>query len=107
MVQQELDTLGAAAKRPFQYRMGMTVGTAFTGIVGGKERAQYACVGNRVNLAARIMAEADWKVVLVDGEIGRSPQFRFLPMGNIHYKGVQEPGTDLRPPGTQAKRSVS
>ena len=91
VVQQDLDTLGAAAKRPFQYRMGMTVGTAFTGIVGGKERAQYACVGNRVNLAARIMAEADWKVVLVDGEIGRSPQFRFLPMGNIHYKGVREP----------------
>ena len=91
VVQQELDTLGAAAKRPFQYRMGMTVGTAFTGIVGGRERAQYACVGNRVNLAARIMAEADWKVVLVDGEIGRSPQFRFLPKGDIHYKGVQEP----------------
>ncbi|WP_420458818.1 tetratricopeptide repeat protein [Neolewinella sp.] len=91
VVQQELDTLGAAAKRPFQYRMGMTVGTAFTGIVGGKERAQYACVGNRVNLAARIMAEADWKVVLVDGEIGSSPQFRFLPKGAIHYKGIQEP----------------
>ena len=91
VVQQELDILGAAAKRPFQYRVGMTVGTAFTGIVGGKERAQYACVGNRVNLAARIMAEAEWKDVLVDDEIASNPQFRFLPRGDIHYKGIQQP----------------
>ncbi|CAH1000664.1 hypothetical protein LEM8419_01798 [Neolewinella maritima] len=91
VVQQELETLGAAAKRPFSYRMGMTVGTAFTGIVGGKERAQYACVGNRVNLAARLMAEAEWRVVLVDQEIAGNPQFRFLPKGNIRYKGIQEP----------------
>ena len=91
VVQHELDTLAATAKRNFRYRMGMSVGTAFTGIVGGRERAQYACVGNRVNLAARIMAEAEWKVVLVDQEIGSSPQFRFLPKGNIRYKGIQDP----------------
>ena len=91
VVQHELDTLSMGAKRPFQYRMGMTVGTAFTGIVGGQERAQYACVGNRVNLAARIMAEAEWKVVLVDHEIAANPQFRFLPKGDIRYKGIKEP----------------
>ncbi len=91
VVQQELDLLESNSKRPFHYRMGMTIGTAFTGIVGGKERAQYACVGNRVNLAARIMAEADWRVVLVDEEIASSAQFRFLPKGAIQYKGVQQP----------------
>ncbi|MBB4079535.1 tetratricopeptide (TPR) repeat protein/class 3 adenylate cyclase [Lewinella aquimaris] len=91
VVQQELEALSASTKRSFRFRMGMTVGTAFTGIVGGKERAQYACVGNRVNLAARIMAEADWKEVLVDGEIAANPQFRFMPKGKLRYKGIKEP----------------
>ena len=91
VVQQELEALSASEKLPFRFRMGLTVGTAFTGIVGGKERAQYACVGNRVNLAARIMAEAEWTEVLVDGDIAGNGQFRFMPRGNIRYKGVEAP----------------
>nr|WP_256534305.1 tetratricopeptide repeat protein [Lewinella sp. JB7] len=91
VIQQELEALSASTKRSFRFRMGMTVGTAFTGIVGGKERAQYACVGNRVNLAARIMSQADWKEVLVDEEIAANPQFRFIPKGKIRYKGIKEP----------------
>jgi tetratricopeptide (TPR) repeat protein/class 3 adenylate cyclase len=91
VVRHELDVLNEKSHREFRYRMGMTVGTAFTGIVGGKERAQYACVGNRVNLAARIMSEAEWKLVVVDEEIAGDPQFRFRPRGKIRYKGIQEP----------------
>ncbi|NJB87061.1 tetratricopeptide (TPR) repeat protein/class 3 adenylate cyclase [Lewinella marina] len=90
-VQRELELLSNQDDLPFRFRMGMTVGTAFTGIVGGQERAQYACVGNRVNLAARIMSAAEWQAVLVDEEIATTPQFRFLPRGDIRYKGVQEP----------------
>ena len=90
-VQHELDLRCAQDGRNFRFRMGLTVGTAFTGIVGGRERAQYACVGNRVNLAARIMAAAEWQAVLVDGEVATSPQFRFLPRGDIQYKGVPKP----------------
>ncbi|WP_116127130.1 tetratricopeptide repeat protein [Lewinella sp. IMCC34183] len=89
-VQHELDILSAQQRQAFRFRMGMTVGTAFTGIVGGKERAQYACVGNRVNLAARIMSEAEWQAVLVDDEIATNPQFRFLPRGDLQYKGVKD-----------------
>ena len=90
VVQHELEILSKGERQPFRFRMGMTVGTAFTGIVGGKERAQYACVGNRVNLAARIMAAAEWQAVLVDEEIANNPQFRFLPKGDIHYKGIMD-----------------
>lgn len=71
-------------------RAGMTVGTAFTGIVGGTERCQYACVGNRVNLAARIMTFADWEEILVDGEIHKNRFFRFQHKGDIKYKGIAE-----------------
>ena len=91
VLQQELGALCERADRPFRFRMGMTVGTAFTGIVGGRERAQYACVGNRVNLAARIMAEADWKEVLVDNDLASNTQFRYRLKGKIRYKGISEP----------------
>ncbi|PPK84606.1 tetratricopeptide repeat protein [Neolewinella xylanilytica] len=88
VVQHELEVLSKGEREQFRFRMGMTVGTAFTGIVGGGERAQYACVGNRVNLAARIMSAADWQDVLVDEEIAGNAQFRFLPKGDIRYKGI-------------------
>ena len=65
-VKNDLLQLKEAQQATFRFRIGMTVGTAFTGIVGGKQRAQYACVGNRVNLAARIMGAADWQDILVD-----------------------------------------
>lgn len=73
----------------FNVRAGITMGTAFTGIVGGEERCQYACVGNHVNLAARIMTSADWEDILVDGEMQRNRQFRFTHRGDIKYKGIE------------------
>ncbi|TXF89431.1 tetratricopeptide repeat protein [Neolewinella aurantiaca] len=88
-VKSELDALREEKQSAFRYRMGLTVGTAFTGIVGGKERAQYACVGNFVNLAARIMGSADWQDILVDEELAKAPHFRFQLKGDIHYKGIQ------------------
>ena len=72
----------------FQYRVGITQGTAYTGIVGGRERCQYAAVGNRVNLAARLMMSADWGEVLVDSEIRKYHHFRFQHKGDIQYKGI-------------------
>ena len=86
----ELDALREEQQLPFRYRMGLTVGTAFSGFVGGRERKQYACVGNRVNLAARIMSSADWHDILVDDELARAASFRFQLKGDIQYKGIQQ-----------------
>jgi len=72
-----------------RYRVGVTMGTAYTGIVGGVERCQYAAVGNRVNLAARLMTYATWDEVLVDEEIQKNHHFHFLNRGNIEYKGIK------------------
>ncbi len=88
-VKAELEALKEETQQDFRYRIGLTVGTAFTGFVGGKERVQYACVGNRVNLAARIMSSADWHDILVDDELAKAPHFRFQLKGDIHYKGIQ------------------
>ena len=72
-----------------EYRAGITIGTAYSGIVGGKERCQYAVVGNRVNLAARLMTHAKWGDVLVDREIQTNRHFNFQHRGDIRYKGIK------------------
>jgi len=76
-------------KEQLHFRAGMTVGTAYTGIVGGVERCQYAAVGNRVNLAARLMTYADWGEVLVDSELHKHRSFAFQHKGDIEYKGIK------------------
>ncbi len=82
------ENLDELVKTGLRYRVGATVGTAYTGVIGGHERCQYAAVGNRVNLAARIMSKANWGEVLVDLDIQKDPRFRFLNKGAIHYKGI-------------------
>lgn len=69
-------------------KMGITAGLAFTGIIGGAERCQYAAVGNRVNIAARLMVKAGWGEILVDEEIRKAKQYKFVHKGDIQYKGV-------------------
>jgi predicted ATPase/class 3 adenylate cyclase len=83
------ENLAEQEQRGLKYKIGATVGTAYTGVIGGKNRCQYAAVGNRVNLAARIMSQARWGEVLVDLEIQKDQHFRFLNKGEIRYKGIQ------------------
>lgn len=89
-VQAELDALKESTNQDFRFRIGITVGTAFTGFIGGQEFKQYACVGTCVNLAARIMGSADWQDILVDGELAQAPYFRFDSRGKVNYKGIQK-----------------
>ncbi len=77
-------------EKGLRYKIGIANGIAYTGIVGGKERSQYAAVGNRVNIAARLMMHADWGEVWVDEEVQKSRHFQFLHKGNITYKGLKE-----------------
>lgn len=83
------DNLQGKIKEGWLFRVGMTVGIAYTGIVGGQERCQYACVGNRVNLAARLMSKAEWGDILVDEEIQKAQGFIFKHKGDIKYKGIK------------------
>ena len=78
------------AKKPFQFKIGMTSGVAYTGIVGGIERSQYAVVGNLVNLAARLTLHAHWDEVLTDGGIADNRLFSFQSKGLVRYKGISK-----------------
>lgn len=89
------------ASTDLQFRIGITSGIAYTGLVGGEERAQYAAVGNRVNLAARLMTSADWDEVLADEEVQKTKHFLLEFKGNILYKGIQGPVPTYRLLGRQ------
>jgi tetratricopeptide (TPR) repeat protein len=71
-------------------KMGVSSGDAYTGIIGGKERCQYAAVGSQVNLAARLMTTAKWGDIFCDQELSRNRSFRFAYEGNIAYKGISK-----------------
>jgi len=84
----EEEMLQLQLAKKVRFRAGISLGTAYTGIVGGEERCQYAAVGNRVNLAARLMTYADWGEILVDEGIHVNRHFKFSHKGDIKYKGI-------------------
>ncbi len=76
--------------RFFKFRVGVTSGMAYAGMVGGKERCQYAVVGSRVNLAARLALQANWQETLVDQNVLQAKSFEFQGKGNLHFKGFAD-----------------
>ena len=109
-VQAIQDTLVLSPQIPnLTYRVGLTSGIAYTGMIGGKERCQFAVVGNRVNIAARLMSYAEWGEVLVDEEIQKYSAFKFQYQGDILYKGIKEniPTYKLLGRNTEEKLSFS
>ncbi|MDZ7877923.1 MAG: tetratricopeptide repeat protein [Saprospiraceae bacterium] len=78
------------AKRPLRFRVGVTSGVAYTGIIGGVERCQYAIVGTQVNLAARFALAAVWGEIVVDKHVLHAKSFEFAAKGDVTYKGFAE-----------------
>lgn len=85
-IQNELSLL--QTKKPYLFRFGLASGMAFAGIVGGKERCQYAVVGDRVNLAARLMQNAEWGEILVNKNMLNVRTFEFHKKRKVTYKGM-------------------
>ncbi|MCB9305135.1 MAG: tetratricopeptide repeat protein [Lewinellaceae bacterium] len=73
-----------------RYRIGITSGTAFTGVIGSGERCQYAAVGARVNLGARLMMQAKWGEVMADENVQRNRNFKFSFKGEGNFKGFEK-----------------
>lgn len=86
-IKEQVDQL---EKKGFKFRAGIASGLAYTGIVGGEQRCQYAAVGNQVNLAARLMIKAKWGEILVDDELQKNSGFKFAYLGDNKYKGIDE-----------------
>ena len=87
-LQEELQPMGHLTGA--RYRIGISAGLAFAGVIGSVERCQYAAVGARVNLAARLMARADWGEVIADENVQHNRNFKFIYRGEEAYKGFEK-----------------
>jgi class 3 adenylate cyclase len=80
-----------AGKPPINIGIGIASGEMVAGYTGTHERATYTCIGNTVNLAARL--ETHTKVVhraiLVDQATrsALSERFAVEPLGPVPFKG--------------------
>jgi len=78
-------------KPPIRIGIGIASGSVIAGYTGTQQRATYTCVGDAVNVAARL--EAQTKVaghsILVDGStrVALGERCRFDPLGSIPLKG--------------------
>ncbi len=88
-VQEELRNLESLTGA--RYRIGIASGQAFTGVIGSAERCQYAAVGARVNLGARLMMKTEWGQVTADENVSRNRNFKFSYSGDGHFKGFDNP----------------
>ncbi|MFK7903933.1 MAG: tetratricopeptide repeat protein, partial [Chitinophagales bacterium] len=75
------------ALKGLQFRIGITSGKVYAGILGGKYRCEYTCLGSIVNMAARIMMQTDWQQIWVNETIAAHPHFNFQKRGIFSYKG--------------------
>ncbi len=74
------------------FRSGITYGTVYAGIIGGKERGEYSAIGNVINLSARFMIKAKWGEFLVDKYISDNQKnnFSFKKLGSFSFKGITD-----------------
>jgi adenylate cyclase len=86
----------AAGKKPgIRIGVGIASGDVVAGYTGTHQRATYTCVGNTVNLAARLEAHTKeaGRPILIDGatraQLGDAPGL--VPLGAVSLKGVASP----------------
>jgi class 3 adenylate cyclase len=63
--------LNVGSRRPLEIGVGVASGLVVAGCVGSASRLDYTVVGERVNLAARLCAQAGGMEVLIDDETHR------------------------------------
>ncbi len=71
-----------------QFKVGISTGLCFTGMLGGEHKKQYVALGTHVNLAARLMSYSNWGQIAVTTQVAQEDGFIFKKKGEVHYKGI-------------------
>lgn len=73
----------------FEIRVGLAFGSLFCGDVGTEHRKEYTVMGEAVNMAARLMAKAPWRGILIDSHLkAKLPQHIVTREQRVTLKGV-------------------
>ncbi len=77
-------------------KVGLAHGTLYCGEVGAEFRKEYTVMGDSVNLAARLMAAAEWGQILLDGNMKNAvPRQVKTVEKHLELKGVDDNGFHL------------
>ena len=97
----ELRSLPAALSFITSAQIGVTYGQVRAGAYGSPTQRAYGALGDKANLAARLMMQAAANEILCDEEIYQAAQaqIRFEPLPPVIVKGKAQPVAVYRPVG--------
>ncbi len=89
----ETGSLGARSRVRLHFGVGVHVGEAVIGNIGGPRRLEYTAIGDTVNLAARLCGEAKGGQVLLTQEVRSRLESDIMvePLGLLAIKGRRRP----------------
>ncbi len=94
-MQRELELIGPVPGDGggLRQRIGLNLGVAFAGNVGGATRQEYTVMGDAVNTAARVMSAAAWDEVWCAESVAASLSGQLIcePRGAVQLKGKAQP----------------
>jgi class 3 adenylate cyclase len=95
---------GVPGLPPLRVGIGVNTGLVIAGTVGGGGRLEYTVVGDAVNVASRLQAEAEGgEIVAAASTVAAAPAIRAEPAGVRHVRGREEPVEVHRVLGPEAR----